>query len=156
MKTKLFLLLIIAISFSTFAQMGQHRRRNGMTKIEELEKVKLIESLNMDEQTTLKFFARRTEHMNKMKKLVRKSDDLLDRISDLTKKDDEKNSAKLKIMISDYLSGSEAMVKEKENFINSLNDILSYEQISKLLVFEKRFREELKGILFRQRMKGRN
>jgi len=156
MKTKLFLLLIIAISFSTFAQMGQHRRRNGMTKIEELEKVKLIESLNMDEQTTLKFFARRTEHMNKMKKLVRKSDDLLDRISDLTKKDDEKNSAKLKKMISEYLSGSEAMVKEKENFINSLSDILSYEQISKLLVFEKRFREELKGILFRQRMKSRN
>jgi len=156
MKTKLFLLLIIAISFSTFAQMGQHRRRNGMTKIEELEKVKLIESLNMDEQTTLKFFARRTEHMNKMKKLVRKSDDLLDRISDLIKKDDEKNSAELKKMISEYLSGSEAMVKEKENFINSLSDILSYEQISKLLVFEKRFREELKGLLFRQRMKGRN
>jgi len=156
MKAKLFLLLIIAISFSTFAQMGQHRRRNGMTKIEELEKVKLIESLNMDEQTTLKFFARRTEHMNKMKKLVRKSDDLLDRISDLIKKDDEKNSAELKKMISEYLSGSEAMVKEKENFINSLSDILSYEQISKLLVFEKRFREELKGLLFRQRMKGRN
>jgi hypothetical protein len=156
MKTKLFLLLIIAISFSTFAQMGQHRRRNGMSKIEELEKVKLIEALNMDEQTTLKFFARRSEHMNKMKKLVRKSDNLLDKISEENKKNSDNNSAELKKMIADYLACSGDMIKEKEHFINSLSDILSYEQISKLLVFEKRFREELKGILFRQRMKGRN
>lgn len=156
MKTKLILIIIMAATLTTFAQIHRQRGKDAMAKIEELEKVKLIEVLNMDEQTTLKFFARRTEHMNKIKELNTKSDELLEKISDSLKNENDKNSTELKKMIADYLTLGNAVSNERINFINSLNDILSYRQISKLLVFEKRFREELRGILFKQRMKGKN
>ena len=122
-----------------------------MGKIEELEKIKLIDVLQMNEETTLKFFARRSEYQRKVKDLITKANDQLDKISDYIKNNGEKNSTELKKMISDYLSYGQAIAKEKANFINSLNDILSYEQISKLLVFEKHFREELRKILFKSR-----
>lgn len=156
MKTKLVLLLLIAFSITSFAQMHRQRGHNAISKIEELEKVKLIETLNLDEQTSIKFFARRNEHMNKMRDLKQKGDELLDKISESISKKGDENNAGLRKMISQYLSLGEAAARERTSFVNSLGDILSTEQISRLLVFEKRFREELRGILFRQRMKGRN
>ena len=152
MKTFFTLLIILSIIVPAFAQgNGPDKDRKGMGKIEELEKIKLIDVLQMNEETTLKFFARRSEYQRKVKDLITKANDQLDKISDYIKNNGEKNSTELKKMISDYLSYGQAIAKEKANFINSLNDILSYEQISKLLIFEKHFREELRKILFRSK-----
>ncbi|MGA8264051.1 MAG: hypothetical protein WB779_06395 [Ignavibacteriaceae bacterium] len=152
MKTLFTLLIIISIVSPSFAQdKGPDSDRRGMGKIEELEKIKLIDVLQMNEETTLKFFARRNEYQRKVKDLISSADTQLGKISDYVKNNGDKNSAEMKKMIAGYLSYGEAIAKEKTNFINSLNDILSYEQISKLLVFEKHFREELRKILFRSR-----
>ena len=152
MKSLFTLLIILSIALPTFAQdKGPDRNRRGMGKIEELEKIKLIDALQMNEETTLKFFARRSEYQRKVKDLMSKANDQLDKISDYIKNNGDKNSSELNKMINDYLSYGEAIAKERTNFINSLNDILSYEQISRLLIFEKHFREELRKILFRSR-----
>ncbi len=45
------------------------------------------------------------------------------------------------------------LVENKTNFIKSLNDILSYEQIAKLVLFERKFREELRRAIFKDRRK---
>ena len=150
MKTLFTLLIIITITLPAFAQ-GKDGDRRGMGKIEELEKIKLIDVLQMNEETTLKFFARRSEYQRRLGELKSKSDAQLDKISEYLKNNSDKNSEELKKMIDQYLSYGEAMAKERTKFINSLNDILSYQQISNLLVFEKHFREELRKILFRQR-----
>ncbi|HKI77903.1 MAG TPA: hypothetical protein VKA26_05135 [Ignavibacteriaceae bacterium] len=150
MKTHITILFLILLTISVNAQGRRNMHGNARGKIEELEKIKLIETLKMDEQTTLKFFARRTEFQNKVKELSKKSDDELDKISNYIEKNSDKNSIEMKKMINDYLSYSEMIAKEKTNFINSLNDILTYEQISKLLIFEKKFREEIRKLLFRQ------
>ena len=152
MKSLFTLLIILSIALPTFAQdKGPDRNRRGMGKIAELEKIKLIDALQMNEETTLKFFARRSEYQRKVKDLMSKANDQLDKISDYIKNNGDKNSSELNKMINDYLSYGEAIAKERTNFINSLNDILSYEQISRLLIFEKHFREELRKILFRSR-----
>ena len=154
MKTLFTLLILISIALPSFAQdkkPDKDNGRRGMDKIEELEKIKLIDVLQMNEETTLKFFARRSEYQNKIRELRAGSDAQLDKISDYVKNNDDKNSGELEKMIDKYLSYGEAMAKERKKFINSLNDILSYQQISKLLVFEKHFREELRKILFRSR-----
>src|SRR3989304_343947 len=152
MKNKITFSLIILLS--VFANAQQHRNfgRGGMSRIEELEKIKLIEALNMDEQTTLKFFSRRTEYQNKIKTLNKNGDEQLDKLSDYINTNGNKNTDELKNIINNYLSTTESIIKERTKFINSLSDILTYEQISKLLVFEKKFRDEIRGILFRERM----
>ena len=153
MKTFFSILFVFILVFPSFAQEnGPQRNRKGQGKIEELEKIKLIDVLQMDEETTLKFFARRNEYQNKVKDLMTSANDQLGKISDYIKNNGDKNTVELKKMINEYLSYNEAVAKEKTKFINSLSDILSYEQISKLLVFEKHFREELRKLLFRSRM----
>lgn len=120
-------------------------------KLAQLEKVKLIETLKMDEETTLRFFARRTEFLDKIQLLNKISMDLIDK---LEKSFGENNltESDYKNIIREFNNNDEQMFKEKMNFINSLNDILSEEQIAKMIVFEKKFKEEIRQIL----KKGRN
>jgi hypothetical protein len=153
MKTFITILFAFIVVFPGFAQdNGPQRNRIGQGKIEELEKIKLIDVLQMNEETTLKFFARRNEYQNKVRDLMASANDQLGKISDYIKKNGDKNTVELKKMINEYLSYNESIASERTKFINSLSDILSYEQISKLLVFEKHFREELRKLLFKSRM----
>lgn len=148
MKKVFFLLLIFSIVPSVIIAQGMRDRRGPREKIEQLEKVKLIDALDMDEQTTLKFFARRNEFRNRMDAL----NDSLDSIVDVLESDfSGKNNTNYKELINNYLDIEKKIATEHTRFINSLYDILSIEQVAKLIVFEKRFREEIRHILFKGR-----
>jgi len=155
--------IITAVSFiliTAFAVHAQDMRppddHGPMKKIEELEKVKLIETLGMDEQTTLKFFARRTKYREEQSQLIQNVMTLLDHISDLTKKNDGKNDDEIKKSIEQYQDLENKLLKRKQDFYNSLNDILTYKQIGKVVVFERKFREEIRAALMQERRKGRH
>jgi len=122
-----------------------------MKKIEELEKIKLIDALNLDEKTTLRFFARRNEYRNRQNKLMKDASNLLDQMDDFVKKDTNQNAPEYKKLIEQYLENETKIIKNRTDYINSLHDILTYQQISRLLIFEKRFREEIRKALFKER-----
>ena len=64
-------------------------RKGPREKIEQLEKIKLIEALDMDEQTTLKFFARRNESRSRIDKLNDSLDTITDNLESKFSKGDE-------------------------------------------------------------------
>ena len=154
--------IIAAVSFvliAAFVLNAQDLRQNNqgpLKKIEELEKVKLIETLGMDEQTTLKFFARRTKYREEQSLLIKNTLNLVDQMSDLTKKDDSKNDEELKKMIVQYQDMENKILRKKQEFYNSLTDILTYNQIAKVIVFERKFKEEIRAALMQERQKGRH
>jgi ribosomal protein S15P/S13E len=125
-----------------------HRMRE---KLSELEKIKLIETLKMDEETTLKFFSRRTEHQTRMDDLAAIADKTIDEMETMLKGDNKYSPEQLKSLIDKANSIHSKMEEEKTAFINSLGDILTTEQIAKLIIFERRFKDELRRVLFRDR-----
>lgn len=137
----------IKLSSQPFDAPPHHMRE----RLTQLEKIKLIETLEMDEETTLKFFARRTEHQKKMDELASQADNTIDEMENLLKQKDEYSPEVLKNLIDKANSLRSQMEKEKSNFIDSLDDILSTEQIAKLIIFERRFKDELRRVLFRDR-----
>lgn len=155
--------LFLFLSTILFAQgegpMGPpHERRGegpGMKKIQELEKLKLIETLNMNEETTMKFFARRTQNQKEVRDLEDRMDNILDEMNAELKKEKDANQQKLKKLNDDFLDASDDFHKARNKFISSLKDILTTEQISKYIVFDRNFREEMREILMRQRMNHR-
>ena len=146
--------LILTISITSFSQDGMDKMIRQRNKIHQLEKIKLIDELNLDEETSVKFFARRNENRNKIKELMDKSRQQLDAINDKLK-EKSVNEKELNSMIDKYLSYDNEIEKEREAFIHSLSDILSVTQIAKLVVFEKKFRDEIRDILFKTRMERR-
>jgi hypothetical protein len=148
MKKSITLLLIFLIIPIVLNAQGRRDHKGPREKIEQLEKIKLIEALDMDEQTTLKFFARRNEFRGKMDDL---NDSLITIVESLDLKFSNKDESGYKDLVSKYLTLEKQIATLHSQFINSLYDILTNVQVAKLIVFEKKFRDEIRRILLKGR-----
>ena len=152
MKVLIFTIsLIIALSIQSLAQRHDRPPQYMRDKVDQLEKIKLIETLEMDEETTLRFFSRRSEHRTKMEKLTEQADEIITQMEVIFKSGKVYPEGELKFLIDEANTIHTRIVWMKSEFINSLDDILSTEQIAKLIIFERRFKDELKRAMFRER-----
>jgi len=147
---KLFITLfaIILLTSISFPQQMREKGKKHRDKLEQLEKIKLIEALDLDEETSIRFFARRNDSKKEIQELEKKADDIIFELDKSFNSDDKNQDEKQKQLISDMLKTRESIELKRNQFINSLDDILSTEQIAKLIVFEKKFRDEIRNVLF--------
>lgn len=147
------LTLVIFAILSSFlpAQKGKFQDEEAREKFEQLEKIKLIETLQMDEETTLRFFSRRTEHRNQQDAIQEKIKSNIDNLDVMLKSGRAVSIEELKSKINEINTLELQLEKNKVEFLNSLSDILSYEQIAQMIIFEKRFRNEVRKLLMKER-----
>lgn len=150
-KILLSLFLIGIISFVGIPQRMHDKPNKHRNKLAQLEKAKLIEALELDEETSIRFFARRNQSKKDIDDLEKKSEEIIAQLENTLKEKDSPKDENQKRLIADLLKTRLQIESEKQKFINSLSDILSTEQIARLLVFEKRFREEIRNVLFDRR-----
>jgi uncharacterized protein Veg len=156
------LFFVIALSFIFTAAVlpqdnvqegGSHKRRAPMKKIEELEKVKLLDVLNLDEANSAKLFTRRNQNRTKIWDIEDKINNTLQNIESEIKNGKDKDVTKIQKLNEDYCNLSMEVEKEKLSFLRSLSDILTPEQIGKYIVFERKFRDEIRDLLMKERIK---
>lgn len=150
-KVFLSVMFILFISSLSFAQ---NEERPG-EKIRALEKLKLLEVLDLDEETAIKFFARRKEHQERIKKLYDEAEEKRKKIRAIISSTENDDDPEIKKMVKSYFTTHQQIDEERMRFINSLDDILTNRQLAELTLFEKRFREEIRDILFHKRKKLR-
>jgi Spy/CpxP family protein refolding chaperone len=150
-----FIYSIIFLSVTTFAgyaqdgqsDEGDGQKRPQIKKIEQLEKSKLIEILNLDDATAVKFFVRKKEHRKNEHNLFEQREELAKKIEKKFQDNVNQSSKEYKEQLNELLALDQKIVDERKNYFNSLNDILTPEQILKLAVFENRFMREIHDIL---------
>jgi hypothetical protein len=140
-----FLVFIFAFSIA-FSQTDDKQMQGSkpLEKIQQWEKAKLIELLNLKEENSVKFFARRNDHQNKMKEILDQRDQFMKDLSKELHEGTKQNDNTYRDKLYKLLSFESRLMKEKEAFLKSLNDVLTPEQILKLSVFEIKFRKELR------------
>ena len=148
--------LILTISITSFSQDGMDKMMRQRNKIHQLEKIKLIDELNLDEETSVKFFARRNEMQKEVEKLEDKDDEIIKELEKSIQIKDKNSEVVQKQLLADLLKTREKIEKTKRQFIDSIKDILTTEQIAKLVVFEQRFREEIRRIILNRRHSTKN
>ncbi len=129
--------------------------RRPFKKLDKLEQIKLIEALKMNEETSVRFFARQQEHKRKVRDYEHQSREIMNKLKKDLEDKPEKSSSELKKLTDEYLKLLVQIQKERMSFINSLSDILTTEQIARLLVFEKTFRDEIRNLLYKERFKDK-
>lgn len=143
---KKILLISLFLIFVTVAngQMRDGLPRDGkaLDRIEQMEKLKLIEILDLDEESTIKFFIRRNEFHKKQKNLMDEREKLLNDL-EISFREKRSDDNFYKQSVSKLLDIEERIFSERQNFLISLNNLLSPQQIAKLTVFEFKFRKEL-------------
>jgi len=145
------IVITLFVSSGLFAQKGKWQDDELRVKFEELEKIKLIEVLQMDEETTLRFFARQSEHKKQQDEIQDIIRTVTDNMEILLKGDKTASNEELKSKIDEINKLQLQLEKNRVDFINSLPDILSYEQIAQLIIFEKRFRNEVRKMIMKDR-----
>lgn len=146
-KLLITLLAIILLTSISFPQKMDERGMKHRGKLEQLEKIKLIEALDLDEETSIRFFSRRNESRKEIQELEIRTDDIISELEKSFNNGDKSKDDLQKRLTSDLLKTRESIETKRNQFINSLNDILTTEQIAKLIVFEKKFRDEIRNVL---------
>jgi hypothetical protein len=122
-------------------------------RVEQYKKIRMMEVLGLDEQSSIKFFARYNKNAEVMKDLRQKQLQALKRIQDLRKtKASDGEYAKV---ISDLRSLDEEVNQTKSKYIDDLKDVLTNKQLAEYLVFELRFQQNLRELVrdFQQKNK---
>lgn len=143
--------VIFLLSVFINAQTSEDRRHKNRAKLDQLEKVKLIEALDFSEESAVRFFARRNDFKKEIDELENKSDDIFNELEKTLNSSDNKNETQQKKLINEHLMFREKIEIRKKEFINSLNDLLTVEQISKYIIFERKFRDEIRKVLLKRR-----
>lgn len=153
MKNVIIILLFAALisqQISAQEREGRYGDRKRLKMVEQLEKTKLIEILDMDENTSVRFFARRNEHQQKMRDIFEEREKIINELKNSIDNDNVKDSY-YKDQVTKMLELENKMSSERENFYKSLSSILSPRQIAKYAVFEFMFRRELTHSLMKER-----
>lgn len=150
----LFVILTFILSLTLNAQKGKGPG-HGMKfreKIEQLEKLKLIEVLDLDEETTLRFFARQNQNRDEVMNIMEQKEELVEVLRNhFTSGKDLPNGETFKSLNKKISEFEKKMVETRTDFYSSLKDLLSEEQISKLIVFESSFRREIRDMILDKR-----
>ncbi|MCZ7601525.1 MAG: hypothetical protein C4543_10380 [Ignavibacteriales bacterium] len=153
MKSRIIFSLFLILSISVFAQPMMKHQRGPKERLEELEKIKLLETLQLSEEIAGRFLVRQKEFRDSQREIMDQRDAVLIEMETALQKGknvDEYNYGKAVNNLSEM---ENSLCTHREEFIKSLSDILTVEQIAKLIVFESKFKQELREAL-RMRRKG--
>ncbi|MGB5892932.1 MAG: hypothetical protein WBG58_02065, partial [Ignavibacteriaceae bacterium] len=91
------------------------------------------------------------EHQTIIDELANRADEIITQMDVIIKSGKVYTEAELKSLIEEANTIHTEIVQIKSDFINSLDDILTTEQIAKLIIFERRFKDELRRAMFKGR-----
>ncbi|MHC1737289.1 MAG: hypothetical protein AB9882_04700 [Ignavibacteriaceae bacterium] len=151
MKTKFLLIFIIFLTVSAIQAQG---RRNAFRKIDQIDLVKLLDVLNMDEQTSTKFLPKRKAFVEKRRESVIKLDSL-EKFIDKGIKEDKAGSNVVKKAINEYIELEKYIFTLRYDHLNSVKSLLTTEQLANYLQFDRKFKQELRDIIRENKRMGR-
>ncbi len=143
MKAFVPLFLVVLVPGVLIAQpFGPPPDRRGAERVEQLKKIRLVESLDMKEEQSVRFFSRMNDHENSKKKIMQEKMDLLDKLDKLVRNDAE--AKEMESLFPQVQTVDSKLISEKEKFFKDLSDLLSPKQRAQFLLFERQFERELR------------
>ena len=121
---------------------GDRSQRPAYDRIESFKKVRMLESLKLDEEQSAKFIARYNKHQDTMHGFEKERNELVDKLDVQSKSDagddDYSRTFNLLLDVDKKISG------ERLRFLTELKEVLTNKQIAEYIVFERNFVQELR------------
>ncbi len=153
-------LVVFLFVFQTvvFAQPGSEKwhGKMGPERIERFKKMRLIETLNLPEETAIRFNAKYNSHENRIREIRKASETVQEKLADLLRryedqdkqpKFSEKEIKELQNLIDQLESYRKERNIEEERYFKELRELFTPEQIAKYYLFERNFEKELREAL---------
>lgn len=158
---KLIILLFVFQTF-LFGQPGSEKwyGKMGPERIERFKKMRLIEALNLPEETAIRFNAKYNTHENKIREIRKSFDSLEVRLGEIFRRYEEqsknqkytdKELKELQNIIDKIESYRKEINNEEERYFKELRELFTPEQIAKYYLFQRNFEQELREALKQMR-----
>ncbi len=121
------------------------RRGPGSERIEQFKKVRLMETLKMDEATSIRFFTRYDKYVESLHAIQKDHNALIDQLQNQMKTD--ASTSELEQTIKDIQMNEEKIAESRSKFLEELKDVISVKQIAAYVVFERNFNRNLREIM---------
>jgi hypothetical protein len=145
-KVRMLALLSVAFTLLALSQdsppMGPGR---ALERVEQFKKIRLMEVLNLDEENSIKFFARYNKHQELLRDLRKKQVAALAQVQTLRKsKAPDGDYTKT---VEELLALESQISDAKAGYVDELKQVLTNKQLAEYLVFEVRFQQNLRELV---------
>jgi len=145
-KTCLLVFGFAAVARPAFAQENQvPAPGRALERVEQFKKIRLMEVLYLDEQSSIKFFARYNKHQELLRDLRQKQIQALGRVQASRKA--KAADVEYDKIVEELLSLENKATEAKAKYIDELKQVLSSKQLAEYLVFETRFQQNLRDLV---------
>ncbi|MDP2208757.1 MAG: hypothetical protein Q8K98_08285 [Bacteroidota bacterium] len=157
-------LVIFLFVFQTFlfAQSSSDKwhGKMGPERIERFKKMRLIETLNLPEETAIRFNAKYNSHENRMRELRKSFETIQEKLADLLRQYEEqgkqqkfsdKEIKELQNLIDQIEANRNEINIEEQRYSKELRELFAPEQIAKYYLFQRNFEQELREALKQMR-----
>lgn len=142
--TTAILLFTLCLIVPVSAQNRMNQGRPGQ-RIEQFKKLRLIEALKLDEDTSVRFFAKYNKHEDAMRDINKDRDGLLDQLQGMRKSD--ATDVEMGKVIDNLISLDKKLSEERSRFADDIKNVLSTKQIADLFLFERSFARNVRQLM---------
>ena len=114
-------------------------------RIEEFKKLKLIETLDLEEELAVRFFAKYNKHEKEQQSVRREMKETVDHIEEMLQED--AGEAEFKKAFARLQELERKIDGERQRFLDELRQILTVQQVGELIVFERNFAKRIQEIM---------
>lgn len=114
-------------------------------KVEQYKKMRLIEEMHLDEETSVRFFVRYNKHMEEIRDVQQQRNAIVKQLKDMLQANASNGDIETAIKNYEKLDGR--IIEIRTKFIEGLKDIFTQKQVAEYLVFEQKFNQNLREVL---------
>lgn len=149
MKKLIVVLVLFIVTNNLFAQRWE-MRENQRKKLEEFKKIKLIETLDLSEDESTKFFTLYNEHQKKVRAIQRERDQIIDQLERLTRDEAKFNVKKYEELEKRLNELDQELFRNRQEFHSNIKNVLTPYKVAKFHVFEREFIREVNRLIMRR------
>jgi hypothetical protein len=138
----------IILTASVMAQPREEMKmRSGrpMERLDRYKKIRMVETLNLDEETGIKLVSRYGKHRERMKELDSDRSALADKLESLTK--NNASDAEYQRIFAEFHDLEKKSIETRKKFLEDLKEILSNKQIAEYMLFERDFMKDVRNVV---------
>jgi hypothetical protein len=138
-------ILLLCFVLITSAQEQRPQEPPLPHKVEQFKKMRLIEELHLDEETSIRFFARYNKQMDAIREIEWQRNTIIKQLKELIHSNANANEIETTLKNYEKFEGQIADVRAK--FVEGLKDIFTPKQIAEYLIFEQNFNQNLREVI---------
>jgi len=143
-----FLLLTLVLVF-TWAAVAQRIPRGprgpGPERVEQFKKIRMMEVLKLDEETSVRFFARYDKEQELIRSLTAKRNRTIDQLENLTAT--PASDAEIDKYFKELRDVEDQVHEARIKYWDSLSEILTKKQLAEYVAFERNFFRDLRDLM---------